>query len=280
MKIGIHLSSFTPSWNDDIIPFIKASADIGYEAVEIPLMDPDSFDYQKVASELRFHALCCTCGTSVTILEDPSSNDSEIQKAGIRRLKKCIDICNYLETDCLGGVLYAPWGQHKRRIGAASNREKAIESFGEVSEYARQKGVLLSLEILNRYESYFMNTIDEGIEFLDQLNQPNVKLHFDTFHAHIEEKSIADAILKGGQHIAHVHLCDNNRAAPGTGMIDFTKVRDALRQIGFDRYVMVENFVIPDSEAGEQVCIWRKTAESPFHNAQLAYQFVSTCFNS
>jgi len=277
-KIGIHLSSYTPSWDDNVIPFIGISADIGYEAVEFPLMSPDTFDYQSAAAELKRYGLSCTCGTSVNPLEDPSSTDEEVREAGIARLKKCVDICSYLEADCLGGVLYAPWGQHLHRADTHENKKHAISSIQRVSEYAKEKGIMLSLEILNRYESYFMNTMEEGIAFIHQVNRENVKLHFDTFHAHIEEKSIRTAIMQGKGYIGHVHLCDNNRAAPGSGAIDFMAVKDSLERIGYDRYLMVENFVIPDSDAGKEVCIWRRSAVSSLENARQAFEYVSRCF--
>lgn len=274
MKLGIHLSTFTPAWEDDVLPFVKTAADIGYRAVEFPLMFPDQFDYKMAGKLLRQYGLSCTCGTGMNMAEDVSSTDREIRNAGINRLKRCVEIASYLESDCLGGVLYAPWGQRMPRTAAADRYQASMESLCEVAEFAAGQGVTLSLELLNRYESFFINNIEEGLAFIKKTGKDNIKLYFDTFHAHIEECSMTKAIELGGSGIWHVHLCDNNRGAPGSGAIDFELVLDALGRIGYDRFLMVENFVIPDSPAGKETCIWTKRWKSPEEDAAEAFEYI------
>lgn len=274
MKLGIHLSTFTPAWEDDVFPFVELAARIGYRAVEFPLMFPFDFDTGAAAGLLRKHGLGCTCGTGLNPMEDLSSTQEPVRQAGIRRLKRCVEIAEALGSDCLGGVLYAPWGQRLSRQAAAQRYHASAESLQEVADFAAPRGVTLSLELLNRYESFFMNTMQEGLDFLTLLNRDNVKLHFDTFHAHIEERSLPQAIRLGGDKIWHVHLCDNNRGAPGSGSINFADVLAALRQIGYDRNLMVENFVIPDCPAGEETCIWSRRWESPEQDAREAFIYM------
>lgn len=275
MKLGIHLSTFTPSWEDDVFPYLELSARIGYQAVEFPLMYPFDFDVAQAAALLKKHGLSCTCGTGINPLEDVSSTDEAIRQAGVRRLKRCVEIAQELGSDCLGGVLYAPWGQRVSRQGAAARYQASLESLAQVADFAAPRGVTLSLELLNRYESFFMNNMQEGLDFLARLDRDNVKLHFDTFHAHIEERSLTEAICLGGEKIWHVHLCDNNRGAPGSGSIDFRAVLTALRRIGYDRNLMVENFVIPDCPAGEELCIWPRRWESPEQDAREAFLYMN-----
>ena len=275
MKLGIHLSTFTPGWGDDVLPFIDTAAQIGYDAVEIPLMYPDAFDAAGARQRLREHHLACTCGTGLNPAEDISSLDADIRRKGMERLLRCTQLCEELGSDCLGGVLYAPWGLRTPRTQFAANRAWAVECLRSVADQAAHRGVTLSLEVLNRYESSFVNTIAEGRQLLAEIGCRNVRLHFDTFHAHIEEKNLAQAIRAGGADIFHVHLCDNNRGAPGSGAIDFDAVLDALREIGYTRYLMVENFVVPDCEAGSEVCVWRREFASPQEDAVQAYRYIS-----
>jgi D-psicose/D-tagatose/L-ribulose 3-epimerase len=275
MKFGIHLSTFTPSWDDDALAFIPTVANIGYRMVEIPLMFPNTFDVRMAKEQLRKYHLTCTCGTGLNAREDISSVDSDIRKAGIARLKKCIDITEYLGGDCLGGVLYAPWGERRSRKESKDRYAASMESLQQVADYAQQKGVVLSLELLNRYESFFMNNIEEGLAFLKLINRNNVKLHYDTFHAHIEEKDQTSAIYKGGDKIWHVHLCDNTRGAPGSGSIDFIAILSALQAIGYDRNLVVENFVIPDCESGMEACIWSQKWSTPEQDAREAFGYIS-----
>lgn len=275
MYLGIHLSTFTPNWEDPILPYLEAVKTMGFDMVEIPLMSPFSFEWKSVKEELSRLGLFCTCGTSMNPLEDISSMDPERRQAGEVRLRQCIDLCNALESDTLGGVLYAPWGIHIPREAFMDNRKSAIEVLKRVSPYAREKGVTLSLEILNRYESSVINTVQEGLFFINEIQDDGVKLHFDTFHAHIEEKSLSEAIRAGGHSIKHVHLCDNNRAAPGTGTIDFDQVLEDLKSIGYDGNLVIENFVLPGTPAGNEVCVWSSVYDSPLKNAQYGYQYIS-----
>lgn len=280
MKIGIHLSSYTRDWSDDGLGFVRHAAETGYQAVELPLMFPDCYDVGKAKRLLREYHMDCTCGTGVNAAEDPSSADREIRGRGIERLKKCIQIASELNADCLGGVLYAPWGVRKPRAEASENYKWSEESICIAADYAKTCGITLSLEILNRYESYFMNTIEEGLQFLEKVDGNNVKLHFDTFHAYIEECDIRKAILKGGKQIFHIHLCDNNRGAPGTGRVPFQEIKEALLEIGYRRYLMVENFILPNTEAGNESCIWRENGRDVYQNAEAAYAYVEKLFGA
>lgn len=279
MKLGIHLSSYTGSWEDCGFDYIPHAAQTGYQAVEIPLMNPQEYDWRKAGQLLRQYHLSCVCGTGVNLMEDPSSTDPVIRERGRQRLKKCIDIAQELEADCLAGVLYAPWGQKKPRSKAVENYKWAQESMAKAAGYAKEKGILLSLEILNRYESYFMNTVEEGTAFIQTIGADNVGLHFDTFHAFIEETDLEQALAYGKDHIFHVHLCDNNRAAPGTGGIPWEKVKNGLAAISYQRYAMVENFILPETEAGNETCIWRKSKYDVYQNAEKAYEFLEKLFH-
>lgn len=278
MKFGIHLSTYTRSWAEDVFQYIPLTKELGYDGVEFPLMDPKSFDTDKAKNMLNEYQLQCTCGTGLNPSRDISSLDKEIETNGINHLKKCIDICNHLESDCLGGVLYAPWGQYMTREQGKANITKSLKNLNKIGEYAKQKGVVLALEMLNRYESYFINTVEDGIEYLKEINHPNIKLHFDTFHANIEEKSLKEAIINGGSDIYHVHVCENNRGIPGTGNINWIDVRDALVNINYDRWITAENFVMPNCEVGKDTFIWREIEKNGQYVAQESIKFLKELF--
>lgn len=275
MFLGVHLSTYTANWDEPVVPLIYQADKTGFDMVEIPLMSPDTFDVKETKKALKQTGLFCTCGTGMNPDEDVSAKNQQTRDAGIRRLKKCLDICNALEADALGGVLYAPWGRCIPRETMQEQYKYAIESLKQVAEYAKEKGVCLSLEILNRYESSFINTMEEGLTLIDQIGHPNAKLHFDTFHAYIEERNMSEAIRQAGDAIYHVHLCDNNRAAPGSGAIDFLEVLDELNSIGYQRNLVIENFVIPNSQAGNEVCVWRRCFETPEENVKYGYRYIS-----
>ena len=100
-------------------------------------------------------------------------------------------------------------------------------------EYAEKMGVFLLLEPINRYETNIINTLDDGLELIEELGSSNLKLLPDTFHMNIEERSFAESIMRAGSHIGYVHFADSNRMAPGWGHIDFTQVLNALANVGY-----------------------------------------------
>jgi len=278
MKFGIHLSTYTKTWAEDVFQYVSRSKQLGYDGVEFPLMDPDSFDVDKAKRLLKENQLECTCGTGLNPNRDISSLDKEIEENGINHLKKCIDICNTLESDCLGGVLFAPWGQFMTREEGKENIEMSLNNLHKLGEYAKDRGVVLALEMLNRYESYFLNTVEDGKAYLKRINHPNIKLHYDTFHANIEERSIKEAIVNGNNDIYHVHACENNRGVPGSGSINWNELKEALDTIDYDRWITLENFVMPNCEVGNDLYIWRSIDESGDKVAKEGIEFLRNLF--
>lgn len=278
MKFGVHLSTFTKTWDEDVLQYIPLAKSFGYDGVEFPLMDPDQFPIRDAKTMLADAGMACTCGTGLNLERDISSLDRDIEANGIEHLKKCIQICHELGSDCLGGVLYAPWGQHMTREEGQRNIDKSLSNLFTLGQYAREEGVVLALEMLNRYESYFLNTVEDGKTYVKQISHPNVKLHFDTFHANIEEKSMKESIILGGADIYHFHACENDRGAPGSGSIHWNEVKDALVQIGYDRWITLENFVMPECEVGKDTFIWRPIDESGSKSAESGILFLRGLF--
>lgn len=273
------MSTFTKTWDENLFKYIKDVKNFGYDGVEFPLMNPDEFMVGKAKKLLKEYELGCTCGTGMNPQRDISSKDKDINKNGVEHLKKCIDICNELESDCLGGVIYAPWGVCMTRQQGKDNIKRSLENLSILGDYAKEKGVVLALEMINRYESYFINTVDDGKEYLRIINNDNVKLHFDTFHGNIEEKSIKEALIAGGEDIYHMHFCENNRGVPGTGSINWKEVKEGLNTIGYNRWITIENFVMPNCEVGKDVYIWIAIEENGAVAAKKGIKFMRELFN-
>ncbi len=278
MKYAIHLSTFTKEWDEDLVPFIKRAKDIGYDGVEIPLMNPEEFDVNRIKSELEKQKIEAICGTGLGADTDIGSNDEKIRNNGINHLKTCIDICEHLGSKQLGGVLYAPWGDLKSRNQAKENYTNSIEVLKEVADYASEKDVKLCLEVLNRYESYYMNTVEEGVGIIDKIGKKNVGIHFDTFHAHIEETNMYQAILTGKDTINHVHFCENTRGIPLTGQVRWDEVVQGLKEINYDGWISIENFVNNNCGVGNGTSIWRQVEKSGDEAAIQGYKNMKEMF--
>jgi D-psicose/D-tagatose/L-ribulose 3-epimerase len=151
---------------------------------------------------------------------------------------------------------------------------RSVEHLRRVAEYAQPQGVLLAEEVVNRFEIYHLNILDHAIRLVDEVGQPNCRIHLDTFHAHIEEKDPAAAIRRAGKRIAHVHVSENDRGVPGTGGVAWDATFDALHDVGYDGWLTVEAFgnFLPNLAAATK--IWRPLFESEEQLASDALSFL------
>ena len=268
MKYGIHLSSFCTEWDEDLEPHIKTAKTLGYDGVEFPLLDPGIFDVKKNKDIIDAENLKPLFATGLSESTDISNADPTVRRKGIDHLKACIDIVHAFGAPYLSGVTYTPWGLLKRRDKAHESIEFIIDSMREVADYAQKYEVSINLEVLNRFESYVINTVEEGVDFLKRIDRDNIKLNFDSFHAHIEEKSIVDALKTGADSIGHVHFSENDRGIPLTGQIRWDDVREGLTSIGYDGWICLESFVNKNCEVGEGTNIWRQIETSSHNTAK------------
>jgi len=119
-------------------------------------------------------------------------------------------------------------------------REWAIEGLRAGGEYAAERDVDLTLECWNRYETYFLNRLEQAVELWRETELTNGGVMGDTFHMNIEEDSIPETIRRTGSLLNHIHLADSNRAAPGQGHTDFAPILEALRDIDYQGYLTFE----------------------------------------
>ena len=220
---------------------IQASrvANYGYDAIEL-VGEPDLYDFKEVnkinADNGIVVSSICSIFTAKRDLVHPDK--SERQNA----IDYCKQIADMLAE--VGGhtmiVAPSPVGKMYPLAPAEEEEKWAIENIQKVGEYAADVGVNISIEPWNRYETYFINRLDQAVDILDQLNLSNAGIHGDTFHMAIDEKNIADAYRKTGSKLNHTHMADSNRAAPGQGHTDFLPILQTLKDINFSGYVTME----------------------------------------
>lgn len=131
--------------------------------------------------------------------------------------------------------------------------EKGKLAMSECAEYAEKKEVILLLEPINRYETNLVNTLDEGMELIEEIGNKNLRLLPDTFHMNIEEKSLEESLFKEKSYIEYIHFADSNRLAPGWGHINFNGIVSTLIKIGYKGAIGIEILPEPDDyRAAEQ----------------------------
>ena len=139
--------------------------------------------------------------------------------------------------------------------------------------------ILLGIESLNRFETYLLNTIHDAVRFARDVNHPNCRIMYDTFHANIEEKNIRAAIREGGEVICHVHISENDRSTPGSGNVDWRANFAGLREIGYDGWMTVEAFGLALPELAAATKIWRRMYETEEKLAWEALEFMKDQVN-
>jgi D-psicose/D-tagatose/L-ribulose 3-epimerase len=262
MKVGMNLLLWTGSADESHLPLLEKIKAWGFDGVEFPMFSADSSPWAKLAAK------CDELGlerTAVTVLPAGCNLIGEAageRAAAVAHLKACIDSCVVLGAQTLLGPLYSPVGRLVGRGPVPEEFDRAVAGFKEVGAYATEKGVDLSIEPLNRFETYFLNTQADAAKLVKAIGVKSVGEMYDTFHANIEEKGLAEAVKAGGECINHVHISANDRATPGDDHIDYDSSFKALKEIGYDGWLVIEAFGswIPDLAGA--TCIWRTMAPS------------------
>ncbi|MBI1925402.1 sugar phosphate isomerase/epimerase [Candidatus Poribacteria bacterium] len=120
-------------------------------------------------------------------------------------------------------------------------KQLLISSLKALAPDIERTGVTLLIEPLNRYETRFINRLEQGAEIGAAVGSPGVKLLADFFHMQIEERVIADALRKYQKYVGYIHLADSNRLEPGAGHTDFRAGFDALKSVGYDGWLTIES---------------------------------------
>ncbi len=260
MQVGINLWVWgAPITTEYIQETVPQAAGMGFDGVEIPLVEPTELDHDRTARLLEDHGLDATAVVAMSADRDLLHDDPTVRENGRQYLRDCIDAAAAVGASRLGGPLYAAVGRTWRMTDAerAAAVEQVVEELAELSAHAAEREVTLCVEPLNRFETSFLNTVEQGIEVVDRVDNPHCQLLLDTFHMNIEEKSLPVAIQAAGDRIGYVHACGNDRGAPGNGHIDWDGVARALADVGYDDTAVIESFTPAVDSIAEAAAVWR-----------------------
>jgi len=260
MRIGINTFLFTSPFTTESTRLFKTFKKWGFDAVEIPVEDPSHIDPVVVRQELDKLGLTCS---SVCACMGPGRDlrgTPDEQKTALDYCKTLIDQMLVLGCPSLIGPVYSVVGKADAVEPARQKAEWAlvVGNIKELAKYAEQKGVQICIEPLNRFETDFLNTCDQGLRLLKAVGSKAVKLHLDTFHMNIEEKNQAAAIRKAGRALAHFHACGCDRGTPGNDHIDWKPIAKALKDIRYNGPVVIESFTTDVKVIARAAAIWRR----------------------
>ncbi len=182
------------------------------------------------------------------------------QQTGLAYMKKLIEQMVVLNCPSLIGPVYSAVGRADAVPPAEYQQQwkTVVKHLKALCKYAQKHGRQVCLEPLNRFETDFINTCDQGLKMIRDVGSPALKLHLDTFHMNIEEKNQAAAIRKAGRHLGHFHACGSDRGTPGNDHIDWQPIARALKSIGYQGDVVIESFTTDVKVIARAAAIWRK----------------------
>lgn len=274
MKFGMNLLLWSGDPDDSLLPVIENLKEMGFDGVEIPLFNLDVDKWGKYGDKLKDLGLACTAVTVRNEGDNPISPDAAIRAEGVRLTKQTLDCCQALGAETLVGPYHSAIGIFSGNGPTADEWKWGVDSMRQVAEYAGQVDVMLGVEALNRFETYLLNTHADSARFAREVNHPNCKVMYDTFHSNIEEKDIAQAIRDCSDVLHHVHISENDRSTPGEGHIHWDTNFDALKEVGYDGWMVIEAFGLALPEIAAATKIWRKMFSTELDLARNGLAFM------
>ena len=260
MRFGSNSVLFTSPFTTESTALFRQVRRWGFDTVEIPIEDPSHIDPAKVRAAadkagIAIGSVCACMGPGRDFRGTP-----EEQATAMTYCKALIDQAVILGCPSLIGPVYSVVGKADAVEPAQQKQEWAlvVKNLKELAAYARAKGVTICIEPLNRFETDFLNTCDQGLRLVRAVKSPAVKLHLDTFHMNIEEKDQAAAIRKAGRLLGHFHACGSDRGTPGGDHIAWPSIVKALKSIGYKGDVVIESFTTDVKVIARAAAIWRR----------------------
>ncbi len=275
-KIAINLLLFGPEMDNSVLEELSYIQSLGYDGVEIPIFNEDINFYKPWKERIQKLGLSAFACTITNGEQNLISQDVQIRKNGLDFLKKAVDIAAFLGSPYLSGPFHSGISVFSGKPATEQEINWAVENLRELAEYAKEKGIILGIEYLNRFESYLVSSADELYSLIKKINHSHAKIMFDTFHANIEEKNTGEAIERIQDEMPHIQLSESTRGILGEGQVDFDSVLNSLKKIDYQGWIVIEAFSIKLVAAN----IWRKMFSSERELMEKSLNFLKNKMNN
>lgn len=262
MKYGIYYAYWEKEWGGNFLPYIKKCAELGFDALEVAcgafhLSDDQTF--RELNAMAQYYGMKLTGGYGPRPEHNLASTDETMVKNAFAFYSDIFRKMELAGIDRIGGALYSYWPvDFSKKFDKHADTERSIKRMSQLADIASNHGITLCMETLNRFEGYMLNDHNECIKYVKAVNKPNVKVMLDTFHMNIEEDSLTEAIRDSGNLLGHFHIGEANRRCPHPqSRMNWTSIGNALREIGYNEYIVMEPFVRMGGQVGHDVSLWR-----------------------
>lgn len=263
MKFGVTTYIWTLEFGVPHLSLLPKIKEGGFDGVEIPLFRPQGFPAAAIRKGVESNGLECTISAVLVDGLSLISDDPEVRRKTRVHLSDTIEAAAEAGAKMIAGPVYSPVGYLPGRRRTVDEWDRAVEGYQSIADILAANQITLAIEPLNRFETYFLNTAADAAALCDQVGHPNVGILFDTFHANIEEKDIAAGYRTLGRHLKHVHTCENDRGTPGSGHVEWSAVFQALRDLHYDGWLVIEGFSFALGDIAAATCLWRDIETTP-----------------
>jgi D-psicose/D-tagatose/L-ribulose 3-epimerase len=254
---GVHTAMWAMEWNREAAEFaIPEAVKHEIDFLEITMLDPESVDAEHTRSLLERHQVECVCSLGLPLDKLPTNNP----EGALDFLRMALDKSHAIGAKAMSGVLYGAIGQRTGVAPTEAEKDATARVVREAAAYAESLGMDYGLEAVNRYENHILNTAEQAVEMVERVGASNVFVHLDTYHMNIEEKGIANGILRAREHLKYIHLSASDRGTPGADTVAWDEVFAALAAIGFRGGMAMESFITVPPQIASALSVWRPVA--------------------
>lgn len=275
-SLGIHALVWVGGWSPEECALAMASTrEAGYDRIEIPALEPGRIDIADTRARLEEHGLRAGVSLGLAAGADINSEDLESVDRGRRTLFDAFEVADGVGADYFGGVIFSAMTKY---AGPTTMRARAnsIAVIKELAQHAGERGITVGLEYVNRYESNLLNTAEQTLVYLDEVDEPNVVVHADVYHMNIEEHDYRTPILLCAERLGYVHVGESHRGYLGSGTIRFREFFGALNEIGYTGPITFESFssAVVDPNLSNTLAVWRNMWSDGMDLAVRAREFI------
>jgi len=275
---GVHALVWTGGWEPEQAEFaISQTAAAGYDLIEIPALDPSAIDVDDTRARLEAHGLAATMTLGLTFATDINSEDTALVAAGRETLMSALQVARGVGATHLGGVIFSAMDKYPGP-GTATARANSVAVIKELAQESARSDITITLEFVNRYESNLLNTVQQTLDYMDDVDEDNVVVHADVYHMNIEERGFRTPLLLAGDRLGYVHIGESNRGYLGQGTINFEEVFGALADMNYQGPITFESFssAVVDQHLSNTLAVWRNLWQDSMDLGTHAREFMAS----
>ena len=260
LDVACHINVLLPDAAPADLPAaLRSLSEVGYSRVVLPPLDPATPVAVALAQVFAEHGIApITIAGGQHDGADVSSEDPDERAAGAALLRSTVDLTAALGGDQMNGVPYGPFGPPRGPTSRAAV-ERSAREVGAVADYAHERGITMTFEVLNRYETSLVNTAAQAVAYVDMSGSEHLRVHLDTFHMAVEEADMSEAIRLAMPVLAYLELGQSGRGTLSTGAVDIHEIVRSALDDGYVGRWGVEAFSrsVLSTPAADMLAIWR-----------------------